>query len=267
MPVVLVVGPAVALIGVIAVFFVMRHKSVDKRSMYSARRSQIEHKVRAARQRTLTPHGRAEKPAEPPPAPAAPMATSIYAPTPPGPQVTYEPSAYEPPPAAPPAEAEPAREAGPSPWDVGQAADPYAVPPPPPSTPEPTFAPGPVQEPASEPAPSEPVWTPAPAPSRTADYAEPAPASTSADSASASWSVVSENKASAESGTPDSQPKGKGTGSSWQLASGMAPGLDTDEVVKTRSPLIGIAQYAVMVIGLLLVLIGVVVTLANSHVS
>src|SRR5205807_1809012 len=64
----LLAGPLVALIGIGAVFFVLRRKSVEKRSMYSARRSQIEHKVRAARQRTLTPHGHAEKPAEAAPA-------------------------------------------------------------------------------------------------------------------------------------------------------------------------------------------------------
>src|ERR1700682_2930003 len=55
MPVILLIGPAVAVIGLVAVVFVMRHKSVEKRSMYSARRSQIEHKVRAARQRTMAP--------------------------------------------------------------------------------------------------------------------------------------------------------------------------------------------------------------------
>ncbi|HXB03764.1 MAG TPA: hypothetical protein VNY77_02720, partial [Candidatus Angelobacter sp.] len=61
MPWALAIGPAAALLGIGAIFFVLRRKSVDKRSMYSARRSQIEHKVRAARQRTLAPHGRAEK--------------------------------------------------------------------------------------------------------------------------------------------------------------------------------------------------------------
>src|SRR6266704_3310152 len=61
----LVAGPLVALVGIVAVFFVLRRKSVEKRSMYSARRSQIEHKVRAARQRTLAPHGRAQKPRHP----------------------------------------------------------------------------------------------------------------------------------------------------------------------------------------------------------
>src|SRR2546428_10458295 len=54
----LLAGPAVALIGIVAVMFVMRHRSTDKRSMYSSRRSQIEHKVKAARSRTLAPHGR-----------------------------------------------------------------------------------------------------------------------------------------------------------------------------------------------------------------
>src|SRR2546421_6564022 len=93
----LLAGPLVALIGIGAVFFVLRRKSVDKRSMYSARRSQIEHKVRAARQRTLAPHGRTEKVVEPP-ADAAPTSTWAA----PSPQATYEASAFEPPPAAPP---------------------------------------------------------------------------------------------------------------------------------------------------------------------
>src|SRR5258706_14592625 len=48
-------GPLVAVIGIVSVFFVMRHKSVQDKSMYSARRSQIERKVRAARQRRLAP--------------------------------------------------------------------------------------------------------------------------------------------------------------------------------------------------------------------
>src|SRR5216684_1226013 len=51
----LLIGPFVAAVGLVAVFFVMRHRSVQEKSMYSARRSQIEHKVRAARQRTLAP--------------------------------------------------------------------------------------------------------------------------------------------------------------------------------------------------------------------
>src|SRR5229473_6636569 len=121
MPVALIVGPAVALIGIVAVVFVMRHKSVEKHSMYSARRSQIEHKVRAARQRTLTPHGHEEKPAgpagaegmppPPPPAFAPTSAPPTFAPTAAPPTFSYEPSAYQPPP--------PAQES--TPWEVGPA--------------------------------------------------------------------------------------------------------------------------------------------------
>src|SRR6266851_1899250 len=61
----IVAGPFVALIGIVAVFIVMRHRSVQTKSMYSARRGQIERKVRAARQRTLAPTSKhAEKEAE-----------------------------------------------------------------------------------------------------------------------------------------------------------------------------------------------------------
>src|SRR5438132_9433961 len=92
----LLAGPFVAIVGIAAVFFVLRRKSVDKRSMYSARRSQIEHKVRAARQRTMAPHGHADKPAEPAPT-APPFEQTKVQPT-----VAYEVTAYQAPPAAPP---------------------------------------------------------------------------------------------------------------------------------------------------------------------
>ena len=89
----LLAGPLVAIVGIVAVFFVLRRKSVEKRSMYSARRSQIEHKVRAARQRTLTPRGHAEKLAEPAPGAASPFAQTQVQPT-----VAYQAPAYEAPP-------------------------------------------------------------------------------------------------------------------------------------------------------------------------
>src|SRR4029077_482145 len=54
-------GPLVVVIGIVSVFFVMRHKRVQEKSMYSARRGQIERKVRAARQRTLAPTSQHEK--------------------------------------------------------------------------------------------------------------------------------------------------------------------------------------------------------------
>src|SRR6478752_5519134 len=89
----LLIGPAVAVIGIVAVFFVMRHKSVEKRSMYSARRSQIEHKVRAARQRTLAPGRRAEK---------ADKGHAFEETAAAAPVMTYEATAYASPPVAPP---------------------------------------------------------------------------------------------------------------------------------------------------------------------
>src|SRR6202521_6195268 len=135
MPIALLVGPFAALIGVVAIFFVLRRKSVDKRSMYSARRSQIEHKVRAARQRTLAPHGHVEKLAEP--APGASTAQAMPQPT-----VTWERPAYEPPPVEPPPPAPPsqqpaanrpgetrgARAPVPSSFDFPATTDPYRVP-------------------------------------------------------------------------------------------------------------------------------------------
>src|SRR2546422_11576859 len=95
----LLAGPLVAIVGIVAVFFVLRRKSVDKRSMYSARRSQIEHKVRAASQRTMAPHGRSEKLSQPDPAAQSPLAATQVQETAP----TWQAPAYDPPPSARPA--------------------------------------------------------------------------------------------------------------------------------------------------------------------
>jgi hypothetical protein len=244
MPVILLVGPFVALLGVGAIFFVLRRKSVDKRSMYSARRSQIEHKVRAARQRTLAGHG--EKPAETPPEPSP---TSIFAPKPSAPRATYEASAYEPPPAAsPPA----VKGVEASPWDLGPTApapSQFTVP-----------EPAPIPEPSFEAAPSEPAWTPTPPPVAPVTPVEPA-----RDATPAAWSVVSEAKESASVGEAHPK-KGKQQGASagaWQLASGEAPGDEADEAVKMPRQTVAIAQYAVLVVGLVAVLIGVLIMVAS----
>jgi hypothetical protein len=261
----LIAGPLAALLGVGAIFWVMRRKAVDKRSMYSARRSQIEHKVRAARQRTLAPHGRAEKPEEAPApsAGASPFVTQA-------PVATYEASAYEPPPAA----AAPAARGGPeapysSPWDVGTAVPPpgqFEAPPGPP----PAFQPAPVEE----------VWTPAPAPAPAPAPVEPLtpmepirPAAAAATPAA--WSVVGEAKESASVAEPETKKKKKGKdreqeaveSGSWQLASGNAPGVESDEgeaLMKPPGQAVAIAQYAVLVVGLVAVLIGVLIMVAGS---
>jgi hypothetical protein len=262
MPIALIIGPAAALVGVIAIFFVLRRKSVDKRSMYSARRSQIEHKVRAARQRTLAPHGRTEKVVEPPTA-AAPTSTSTWA----SPQATYEASAFEPPPAAPPPPTKGRQEApSQSPWDVGV---PAPAPPPQFAAPEAPPAPEPTYTPTYPQAPSEQVWTPAPAPSEPARPIEPEkPAAASP----AAWSVVSEAKESAQTTVDEPKKKKKGKRDAadappggWALASGNSPGMEADEAIKPPSQLIALAQYAILVVGLVMVLIGVLVMVANSH--
>src|SRR5712671_684710 len=262
MPIALIIGPAAAVVGVISIFFVLRRKSVDKRSMYSARRSQIEHKVRAARQRTLAPHGRTEKVVEPPTTTADAAPTSTWA----SPQATYEASAFEPPPAAPPPPTKGLQEApSQSPWDVSAPAPapPQFAPPEAPPAPEPTYTPSYPQ------APSEQVWTPAPAPSVPARPIEPEkPAAASP----AAWSVVSEAKESAQTTVDEPKKKKKGKRDAadappggWALASGNSPGMEADEVIKPPSQLIALAQYAILVVGLVMVLIGVLVMVANSH--
>jgi flagellar basal body-associated protein FliL len=254
MPVILLIGPAVAVVGLVAVFFVMRHKSVEKRSMYSARRSQIEHKVRAARQRTLVggKHEKAGREEE-----AAPAAA---------PTLTYEPSAYAGPPVAPP----PQKGRSAPAWDTGPTAPSAPAPPPPPTfTPAPAYEPPPYEAPTSQPA-----WTPTPLTPEQAEpeQAAPAPAqpATTSAGAGASWSIVGETKASAEAEPAHKKKRSKEealtqAAGSWSLASGEAAGEETEEGPKKASALLPIAQYAVLVVGLVMVLIGVVVMVANSH--
>lgn len=265
----LLAGPLVAVVGIVAIFFVLRRKSVEKRSMYSARRSQIEHKVRAARQRTLTPHGHTEKPAAAP-ADVSPFATQAAQ------AATYQAPAYEPPPVAPPVAPPPPRqEQAPAtmPWEqpsipapapssfdfpAAPAAEPYAP------------APEPIPMPAGEPA-----WTPEPIPVEPPQPREPvAPAAAASSSAAAgSWSVVTTDKEPEVSAEPAHRKKGRGrdeqVAGSWQLASGDAPGMEGEEpeVRRSSGTLMAVAQYAVLVVGLVMVLIGVLVMVANSHVT
>ncbi|HKW71424.1 MAG TPA: hypothetical protein VJQ08_01210 [Candidatus Dormibacteraeota bacterium] len=272
----LLAGPLVAIVGIGAVFFVLRRKSVEKRSMYSARREQIEHKVKAARQRTLAGHGHVEKTA----APAA--GTSPFEQAPGQATATYEAPVFAAPPAAPPT-APPRRtpEApAPMPWEQ-PSIPPPAQQPAPATFGYPTAAPAPVEPftPAPEPSPAfpttEPAWTPEPAPAEPPRPAEPvAPArSTAAATSAGAWSVVSTSKESAEP-APQAKKKGKkkeadAGDSPWQLASGEAPGAEADEpmIKQSSGTLMAVAQYAVLVVGLVMVLIGVLVMVANSHVT
>jgi hypothetical protein len=271
----LIAGPLVALVGIVAVFFVLRRKSVEKRSMYSARRSQIEHKVRAARQRTLAPGRHSDHQATQ----TAAATMSPFAETQVQQTVTYDAPAYQAPPMAPPppTRVEPAPSSAPPPWETPSSpaqAPSFDYPPAHAAPAEPEWSP-PAPEPfrpAPEPtpmAPSQPVWTPAPAPA-TEPVAPFEPAASSASgTAAGSWSVVSTEKDSSGAAESDGKKKKGGDTSSWQLASGEAPtdGSDDPEVKRPAGNLMAIVQYAVLVVGLVMVLIGVLVIIANSHVT
>ena len=120
----------------------------------------------------------------------------------------------------------------------------------------------------SVPAPSEPAWTPAPRPAEPMAPAEPVAPAASATSAGA-WSVVSTSKDGAVAERESKKDKGGAPASSWQLASGDAPGLEAEEPEGKRpaGTLMALAQYAILVVGLVMVLIGVLVMVANSHVT
>jgi uncharacterized integral membrane protein len=254
----LLIGPAVAVIGIVAVVFVMRHKSVEKRSMYSSRRSQIEHKVRAARERTLAPGRHNEK--------AGKDSFDQAAAAAPAPTLTYEPSAYAAPPVAPPPKkghAEPAQPVWePEPASPAPSPAPFAQPAP--AHEPPAYEPPAYQPPAAEP----PAWSPT-APAPEPERATPVPAAMTPAGAGASWSVVGETKASSEPepDTKKKKSKGEAQGGAWSLASGEPAGDEVEAGPKSPSAFIAVAQYAVLVVGLVMVLIGVVVMVANSHPS
>ena len=263
-------GPLVAVIGIVSVFFVMRHKRVQTKSMYSSRRGQIERKVRAARQRTLTPTSkRAEQEAAQAATFAAPgMEAKTAIPT-----ATWGPTAARPdaPPAPPPSQEEQA-------WEVGPT-----VPPPPPSMAPPSPPPYTPSAPTYAPPPEE-VWNPAPAetfaPAPVEPMAEPvAPQVSTPSGGGASWEIVGAGVSGAQApertdkkekkDRKDKKGKEKQgqTGASWQLAAGELPGDESEDIIKKPSAAIAVAQYAVLVVGLVMVLIGVVVMVANSHVT
>lgn len=256
---VLLIGPFVAAVGLVAVFFVMRHRSVQTKSMYSARRGQIERKVRAARQRTLAPTGKHAADAA-----AAPMPQDFA--TPGMEAKTAIPTATWGPPTARPEQAPP-----PVPeqtWEVGPTVPAPKAPEVSPASYAPSEAAPPPVAPESEwtPARIDPVVTPQPEPTATPAQT---PVSTPAGGGAA-WSIIGDSKAgateepAAKKGKKDKKDKHAHT-PDWQLASGDLPGSESAEEVRGPSTAVALAQYAVLVVGLIMVLIGVLVMVANSH--
>jgi hypothetical protein len=76
--------------------------------------------------------------------------------------------------------------------------------------------------------------------------------------------VVGETKASAEPEPAKKKSKGETQTGAWTLASGEVAGEEVDDAPKKPAAALAIAQYAVLVVGLVMVLIGVVVMVANS---
>jgi hypothetical protein len=241
------IGPIVAVIGVVSIFFVLRHKSVQTRSMYSSRRSNMERKVRAARTRTLGPEKHVEK------APGGPAVHEAA-------KLTYEPSAFQGPPVAPPS----APMAAPNQsWDVGPTVPPPSTIAPPPAPP---YVPAPEPPPPSE---REPIWTPTPPePAPASQTSPPRPAHVEVPAgAGASWSIVgAEAKEEAISGDGKKKKKGKrgAEESAWQLASGEAPGDESEDEVRGPGTAMAVAQYVVIIVGLLAVLAGIVLMFVTS---
>jgi hypothetical protein len=262
----IILGPLAALIGIGAVFFVLRHRSVQTKSMYSARRGQIERKVRAARQRTLAP---GVKQLEKDDAAAAAAQQAFIAPGMEGktaaPTATWGPTAVAPTQAPPPPAMEPMQPPQEPAWEVGPTV------PSPPSTSAPSAPVSTPYEPVyPPPTPPGEVWTPAPAePVRQEPAAQIEQTVSTPAGGGAAWSIVGEAKpvdVEADTGKK-SKKKGKHSDAApWQLASGVVPG-DEDDEVKGPSSAVAVAQYAVLVVGLVMVLIGVLVMVANSHVT
>src|SRR6266705_3525526 len=193
-------GPLVAVVGIVAVFFVMRRRAVDKKSMYSARRSQIERKVRAARQRTLAPTGRHAKEGTATQAPAMEFGMEAK---PAAPTATW----------GPPAGA-PAQETWASPPAAAAPADTWATP---------AAAPAPVQQPwdVGPAAPASPKYAPSPGPAYTPPPPEPAYAPPSADN----W-VPSAPSAAPKTIPPPMEPAAAsagGAGAAWEVVGQAAP--------------------------------------------
>jgi hypothetical protein len=77
--------------------------------------------------------------------------------------------------------------------------------------------------------------------------------------------VVAEAKESAAVAADQPKKKGKKreAAGAWQLASGQAPGEENDEAATPPGQTVAIAQYAVLVVGLVAVLIGVLIMVAS----
>jgi len=235
----LAVGPLLALVGIVAAFFVLRGKAKTRKSMYRTLRERREIDLRKARARATAAKGSAERAAMEREA-AAQAATA-------GPAAA---AVIQPP----------------------QAAPVYA-PPPPATPPEPAYTP---QQPTYSP--PEPLPAPPPVEeARVAPLTEPPP--TADDQTKPSWEIVQPDRADAETvgaGAAADAASGK---ASWELDPRERQGIDDrhkgrgrqeeDEEEEDDAGQESLAQvlisYAGLVVALLVILLGILFMIGGRH--
>ena len=247
----LAVGPILALLGVVAAFYVLRGKARSRKSMYRTLREQRERDLKKSRERANAAKAAAEKAEidrEAAEQAAAEQAAAAAAAPPVGPSSTAT--------IAPPAEQAPKSE-----WESTPAQTP-AYTPPPPKEPE-APAPEPVAA-APEPATAEPVPVPPPATGEagkasweivqpTKEEAEEASASTpaaAATSGKAGWELDT-----AERQRIDERHKGKGKGRDAEDEEGDGEG----ETLAQK-----ILSYAGLIAALLVILLGILFMIGSK---
>ncbi len=254
----LAVGPIIALLGIVATFYVLRHKARVRKSMYRTLRDERERQLKHARERALAARAAAARaadaasaPAAASPAPTAERASTAYVGVP-----TQEVEHAAPPPAAP----EPAL---PKPLPTQEVE--YTLPV---SEPEPT--PEPVPEPASEPEPQpEPELEPV---ARTEPVAAEAPAAPK----KAGWEIVEPAPKEPVLGQREGMATRAGK-ASWELDTTEREAIemrhkkikdklvDPDAEAEVKESLAQTAlSYAGLVLALLVVLLGIIFML-GSH--
>ena len=145
-------------------------------------------------------------------------------------------------------------------WDVGPTAP----------APTPTVAPppAPAYAPPPQAPPPEPVWTPSPPEPAVAQPSPAAPAQVPAG-AGASWSIVGGESKDVSISDDGKKKKKKGKRdaetSAWQLASGEAPGDESDDQSRGPNTALAVAQWAAIALGMLAVLIGIMLMIATSN--
>ena len=86
--------------------------------------------------------------------------------------------------------------------------------------------------------------------------------------AGASWSIVggeSKDVAISDDGKKKKKGKRDAETSAWQLASGEAPGDESDDQSRGPNTALAVAQWAAIALGMLAVLIGIMLMIATSN--